>query len=71
MRRLVVSSSIRTITVGPGITPDLLTLKHGDALTARGLSVEDLFILYTAGGDFHPALRICSARVVSNFLKTK
>ena len=33
-------------TVGPGITPDLLTLSQGKALAG-----------YTAGGELHPALR--------------
>jgi len=48
------SSSIRTVTVGPGLTPDLLTSLH-DERSARGLpsATQD-----TAGGDFHPALRI-------------
>lgn len=39
-------STIRTMTVGPGITPDLLT--HSDEWRSRAI---------TAGGDFHPALR--------------
>jgi hypothetical protein len=39
------SSFIRTLTVGPGISPDLLTL-HLQALAG-----------YTAGGEFHPALK--------------
>ena len=40
------SSFIRTLTVGPGVTPDLLTIPK-DALAG-----------YTAGGDFHPALSL-------------
>jgi len=45
-------SPIRTFTVGPGLSPDLLTLPVAGA---RGLfqSPEN-----TAGGEFHPALRI-------------
>jgi hypothetical protein len=39
------SSFIRTVTVGPGVSPDLLTLRL-QALAG-----------YTAGGEFHPALK--------------
>jgi hypothetical protein len=46
-------SFIRTMTVGPGITPDLLTLAR-KAKALAGLRTRPL----TAGGDFHPALRI-------------
>ena len=58
-------SFIRTLTVGFGITPNLLTLSPRDsskgipekkALAGLGLST------LTAGGDFHPALRTSAAR---------
>jgi hypothetical protein len=42
---------IRTMTVGPGITPGLLTLLNA---SARGL---DALRIITAGGESHPALR--------------
>jgi hypothetical protein len=48
-------SFIRTMTVGPGITPDLLTFDptHLDGVEAlAGFCVATV----TAGGDFHPAL---------------
>lgn len=51
---LLSSSFIRTITVGSGITPDLLTLFHqkkalaGSACRTAG---------HTAGGELHPALK--------------
>lgn len=44
-----VFSFIRTVTVGSGIAPDLLT----SSLSARGLGIP-----LTAGGEFRPALRI-------------
>lgn len=40
-------SPIRTMTVGPGISPDLLT--HPEGWRSRAI---------TAGGEFHPALRM-------------
>ncbi len=46
-------SFIRTVTVGSGIAPDLLTLK-GVAFQALAGSQPRL---HTAGGEFHPALR--------------
>jgi hypothetical protein len=46
-------SFIRTLTVGFGIAPNLLTLLRGGE-GARGLGLSSPF---TAGGDFHPALR--------------
>src|ERR1700687_3103018 len=50
-------SFIRTLTVGFGITPNLLTLPRGrKALAGLGLST------LTAGGDFHPALRTSAAK---------
>lgn len=58
----VLSSFIRTVTVGSGISPDLLTptqvldLQPG----ARGLPESDRD---TAGGEFHPALRISADSV--------
>ena len=49
---------IRTMTVGPGITPGLLTLichrRSGDRPSARGLCA---LRAITAGGESHPALR--------------
>jgi hypothetical protein len=58
-------SFIRTLTVGFGITPNLLTLfpkeiprgfQGKKALAGLG------FFTLTAGGDFHPALRTSAAR---------
>src|ERR1017187_1069713 len=59
-------SFIRTLTVGFGITPNLLTLlpkgvpegtsRGKEALAGLGLST------LTAGGEFHPALRTSAAR---------
>jgi hypothetical protein len=50
-------SFIRTLTVGFGITPNLLTLlREKKALAGLGFST------LTAGGDFHPALRTSAAR---------
>jgi hypothetical protein len=49
-----VFSSIRTVTVGFGIAPNLLSpavVVDGEALAGFGLAP------VTAGGDFHPALR--------------
>src|SRR5450830_1839134 len=45
-------------TVGPGISPGLLTLlpiSSTSATSARGLSIAAI----TAGGELHPALRTC------------
>jgi len=59
-------SFIRTLTVGPGVTPDLLTLPRlmrsvqklfDFCKTATRPSKEPL-AGYTAGGDFHPALSL-------------
>lgn len=42
------------MTVGSGIKPDLLTLRHvPEALAGFG------YFPVTAGGEFHPALRTC------------
>src|SRR5258708_5091862 len=50
-------SFIRTLTVGFGITPNLLTLpRERKALAGLG------YVTLTAGGDFHPALRTSAAR---------
>src|SRR5882757_732115 len=50
-------SFIRTLTVGFGITPNLLTLlREKKALAGLG------YVTLTAGGDFHPALRTSAAR---------
>ena len=51
----VLSSFIRTMTVGSGISPDLLTPPRQTGSGARGLPESDRD---TAGGEFHPALRI-------------
>ncbi len=50
-------SSIRTVTVGFGVAPNLLTLPLGTA-GARGLMRRNAI---TAGGDFHPAPRTFAA----------
>jgi len=52
-------SPIRTVTVGSGVSPDLLTLLKQQALAG-------LFdrIKITAGGEFHPALRIQAMTIV-------
>jgi hypothetical protein len=56
-----VSSFIRTITVGSGLSPDLLTpFRKGRG--ARGLP---RMTWDTAGGELHPALRI-SALTIKN-----
>src|ERR1700690_3688770 len=51
-------SFIRTLTVGFGITPNLLTLPQGLKKALAGLG----YLAFTAGGDFHPALRTSAAR---------
>src|SRR2546423_1361623 len=51
-------SFIRTLTVGFGITPNLLTLPQGVRKALAGLG----YVTLTAGGDFHPALRTSAAR---------
>src|SRR5712672_2979236 len=50
-------SFIRTLTVGFGITPNMLTLLRAKKALA-GLG----YLTLTAGGDFHPALRTSAAR---------
>jgi hypothetical protein len=51
---LLSSSFIRTITVGSGIAPDLLTLSHQKkALAGSACWCAD----HTAGGELHPALK--------------
>jgi hypothetical protein len=52
-------SFIRTLTVGFGITPNLLTLLRKSKKALAGLG----FVTLTAGGDFHPALRTSAARL--------
>ncbi|ABX63864.1 Hypothetical protein BCAN_B0693 [Brucella canis ATCC 23365] len=50
-------SSIRTLTVGSGISPDLLTLKwHANRLPFQALAGLKI-AFHTAGGEFHPAPR--------------
>src|ERR1700761_5595785 len=60
MRQLTLSrfSFIRTVTVGPGIAPGLLTLRSSRREGARGLPRR---VADTAGGEFRPALRTLSA----------
>lgn len=51
----VALSFIRTVTVGPGISPDLLTpLRMARCGRSRACAT---FAAITAGGEFHPALR--------------
>jgi hypothetical protein len=54
-------SFIRTLTVGFGIAPNLLTLLPSKSLEKKALAGLGCFTL-TAGGDFHPALRTSAAR---------
>jgi len=56
-------SFIRTLTVGLGIAPNLLTLSPGGrkALAGSGTSPD------TAGGELHPALRTSAARYGQHF----
>jgi len=58
--RALPSSFIRTMTVGPGIGPGLLTFrpKHeASAESARGLARCPWETAPTAGGEFRPALK--------------
>jgi hypothetical protein len=51
-------SFIRTVTVGPGISPGLLTLRINEAAKALAALVRSCcHAAITAGGEFHPALR--------------
>src|ERR1700686_2986565 len=54
-------SFIRTLTVGFGITPNLLTLLPSGLQENKALAGLGCFTV-TAGGDFHPALRTSAAR---------
>jgi hypothetical protein len=54
-------SFIRTLTVGFGVTPNLLTLLSRELPEKKALAGLGCFTL-TAGGDFHPALRTSAAR---------
>jgi hypothetical protein len=49
-------SSIRTITVGSGVSPDLLTL-FADHIILKQALAGSRHVPYTAGGEFRPALR--------------
>jgi hypothetical protein len=51
-------SFIRTLTVGFGIAPNLLTLPPPSRKALAGLG----FVTLTAGGEFHPALRTSAVR---------
>jgi hypothetical protein len=56
-------SFIRTLTVGFGITPNLLTLFPKGGLSPENKALAGLgCVTLTAGGDFHPALRTSAAR---------
>src|ERR1700722_14753025 len=61
MRRSRPFSFIRTLTVGFGITPNLLTLLPSGFQENKTLAGLGCFTV-TAGGDFHPALRTSAAR---------
>jgi hypothetical protein len=54
-------SFIRTFTVGFGIAPNLLTLFPKGFPKKKALAGLGYFA-FTAGGDFHPALRTSAAR---------
>src|SRR5882672_7450864 len=56
-------SFIRTLTVGLGIAPNLLTLFPGEKKIQGNKALAGLgYFTLTAGGDFHPALRTSAAR---------
>jgi hypothetical protein len=50
-------SLIRTMTVGFGITPNLLTLKECLPQALAGFVMRAIRLHITAGGEFHPAPR--------------
>jgi hypothetical protein len=57
-------SFIRTLTVGLGITPNLLTLLPEEEFPMGKKALAGLgYVTLTAGGDFHPALRTSAARM--------
>jgi hypothetical protein len=62
-------SPIRTITVGPGITPDLLTPRRKRRKRSRASipAIDSRGVWFTAGGDFHPALRISVITIAPMF----
>jgi len=60
-------SFIRTVTVGPGIAPDLLTLALV-ASTRRSRACA-AFAAITAGGELHPALRTLATDRNAHFIK--
>ena len=71
-RHSVTFSFIRTVTVGSGIAPDLLTIpaepeKDPSGMRSRAFRPRALGLPrpVTAGGDFHPAPRTCSTRSIS------
>lgn len=55
-------SLIRTVTVGSGVRPDLLTHRHTSTVALAGSGIA----APTAGGDFHPALRTCCCCVCTH-----
>lgn len=60
----------RTLTVGSGITPDLLSLPTGRRPRATQQLIGSAADAITAGGDFHPALRsrllAAGVRIITN-----
>jgi hypothetical protein len=54
-------SFIRTLTVGFGVTPNLLTLPSRNFQETKALAGLG-YLTLTAGGEFHPALRTSAAR---------
>jgi hypothetical protein len=57
-------SVIRTVTVGPGISPGLLTLRTVGAQALAALVWLRCRTTITAGGELHPALRTLGTRPV-------
>jgi hypothetical protein len=56
-------SFIRTLTVGLGITPNLLTLLHAQTKSGKKALAGLGYVTLTAGGEFRPALRTSAARM--------
>jgi hypothetical protein len=59
----VLSSPIRTLTVGSGFAPDLLDPAGLQQALAGFLGIVEI----TAGGEFHPALRIVCVKYQALF----
>ena len=62
-RRGYAISFIRTVIVGPGISPGLLSLMHAWTCISR-LRAPEVLSADTAGGDFHPGLRTLPAQLI-------